>query len=638
MAPRRPLAALLGLALSATALSFAAPSQAAPASPHRPPVVQTKGADAKAPRMHWTPRKAQYPGTVTRSDLPITMSDGVVLRGNLTLPADADGQAIGRRFPVIVTITAYNKSATSGTPIAGDSGDYLVRRGYARLVVDARGTGSSNGQWNAFDTRENKDSGEIMTWAHEQKWSNGKTAMAGPSYMGINQIWAAAAHPPGLKALFPQVPGADVYRDVVASGGAIDVGFIPLWLGLVTSTGLIPPAYGADDPQSAFSVLLDHIQGALGFTAQVVPASLLAQEPAYDGDFYQQRSNINVVNKVKVPAFFVSGEYDLFQRGTPLLFEALQKNHVPTKMIVGPWDHLQGSSGEGLDDAGYGTLSELQLRWFDHYVKGMPDPWLNRDIKALTYYEQGSGNWTHAGRWIGHDLQGVSYKLSGSATNLQGGDLGRARPATGSATVLPVPVSGLCTRSANQWTAGVVNSATSQLPTGNPCLQDNRVNDATGVVFDTAPMKRGVRLRGPIDARLYTSVQGAGDGMLSVSVEDVAPDGTVSRLTGGWQVLSLAKLQRKRSRMLDGTIIQPWHPFTKASQKPLEGTRPVDVEVFPTAAKIAKGHRLRIAVQAFDVPHLLPPLPTLVGSLSAITLHTGPETPSSLNVPVVTRH
>ena len=79
-----------------------------------------------------------------------------------------------------------------------------------------------------------------MEWAHSQPWSNGTTGMTGPSYMGISQLWAASAKPTGLKAIFPQVPGADVYRDIVASGGQLDVGFIPFWLGLVTVTGLDP--------------------------------------------------------------------------------------------------------------------------------------------------------------------------------------------------------------------------------------------------------------------------------------------------------------------------------------------------------------------------------------------------------------
>ena len=642
---RRALGGLLTLALVATPVTATATgptrsSNTAPATSASPGAVDlatkaTRKAGTKD-RKAWTARPEQYADTVTLTDLEIPMSDGVILRGDLTLPAGPDGEPVDKRFPVVVTITAYNKTVLASTGLGGSDGGYLVKRGYAQLTVDARGTGSSNGQWNAFDTRENTDAGEIMEWAASQEWSNGKTAMTGPSYMGISQLWAAAAQPKGLKAIFPQVPGADVYRDVVASGGAIDVGFIPLWLGLVTTTGLIPPAVGASEPQSALSIYLDHIMGAFGFTAQVIPAALLAQEPAYDGEFYEQRSVINVIDQVEVPAFFVSGEYDLFQRGTPLLFEALQRNGVPTKLITGPWDHLEGSSAADIGDAGYGTLEELQLRWFDHYVKGKRDKRLHKDIANLTYYEQGSGRWTRSKRWIDRDLRARSYHLSGSSTTaLVNGSLTTGTPEAGTAAVLPVPVSGACTRSANQWTAGIVNAGAGQLPFPNPCFDDTRVNDLTGVVFETEPMKRATAFRGPINARLYTSVAGAGDGMLSVSVEDVAPDGTVSRLTGGWQVLSLAETDRRRSRMLDGRIIQPWHPFTEESQAPLEGIEPVDVEVFPTAAKIRKGHRLRVAVQAFDVPHLLPTLPVLLGSLSVITVHTGPETPSELTVPWV---
>ena len=60
---------------------------------------------------------------------------------------------------------------------------------------------------------------------------------------------------------------------------------------------------------------------------------------------------------------------------------------------------------------------------------------------------------------------------------------------------------------------------------------------------------------------------------------------------------------------------------------------PVDVEVFPTGAVIQPGHRLRIAVQAFDVPHLLSPLTSLLGQLVPVTVHTGPSYPSSITLP-----
>ena len=109
----------------------------------------------------------------------------------------------------------------------------------------------------------------------------------------------------------------------VASGGALDVGFIPLWLGLVTATGVIPPAYGEQDPAGAMATLVDHALAAGTFTAPLLLGAMSGGEPSLDGDFYAQRSPINVIDRVEVPAFFISGQYDLFQRGTPLLFENL---------------------------------------------------------------------------------------------------------------------------------------------------------------------------------------------------------------------------------------------------------------------------------------------------------------------------
>lgn len=584
----------------------------------------------------WKPRPEQYPNTVVEKDVAIPMSDGVTLRGDVVRPADASGKAIAKRLPVIVTITAYNKTALSSAGgLGGTPADYLVKRGYVQLTVDARGTGSSEGIWRAFDARENKDGGEIMTWAHssERPWSNGITGMSGPSYMGISQLWAAAANPPGLKAIFPQVPGADVYRDVVASGGQLDVGFIPLWLGLVTATGLIPPAVGATDPQSAITELLNHLTGAGTFTVPLLLQALGGGEPAYDGAFYKERSVINVIDKVKVPAFFVSGEYDLFQRGTPLLFENLNKRKIPTKLVIGPWDHLQASGGTGFEKAGYGSLAEAQLRWFDRYLKGKADTTLNSDIANLTYYEQGTGKWAKDSKWIGSSLEGAKLKVVGSSKtgSAPGGITSDAR-VDGTSDIYPIPVQGLCTRSANQWTAGLPNLLLASLP----CFSDNQYNDKLGAVFSTKPLAKSVTLQGPINARLYTSSIG-GDGMLSVAIEDEAPDGTVSRLSGGWQVISHRALDTTKSRYLDNVLIQPFHPFTKTAQKKLASgeVAPIDVEIFPTRAKILPGHKLRISVQAFDIPHLLPTLPNLLGVLTVLTVHSSAKYPSTINFPSV---
>ena len=118
-----------------------------------------------------------------------------------------------------------------------------------------------------------------------------------------------------------------------------------------------------------------------------------------------------------------------------------------------------------------------------------------------------------------------------------------------------------------------------------------------------------MHLMGPVNARLFVHTT-ARDGMLSVAVEDVAPDVSVDRLTGGWQVLSHRATTPGRALRRDGEVLQPWHPFSRDAQLEVEPGKVmrVDVEVFPTGAVLRKGHRLRVTVQA-DTPHLTATVP-----------------------------
>jgi putative CocE/NonD family hydrolase len=290
---------------------------------------------------------------------------------------------------------------------------------------------------------------------------------------------------------------------------------------------------------------------------------------------------------------------------------------------------VQAATDNGLPSGGVPSLNALALRWLDRYVRGRSDPSLRSDVKPVTYYEIGSGKWRTAPRWLPRSVHARAYRLAGTSTP---GTPGRlvSRPVHGRGTddVYPVPVAGLCTRSASQWTAG--------LDSGTPCDTDNQYNDQAGTSYQTKPLSRPVHLMGPIDARLYASTT-ARDGMLSVHVEDVAPDGSADRLTGGWQVLSHRALNRSRSVYRDGQMLQPWHPFTRAAQLPVKSGKvmPIDVEVFPTGAKLATGHRLRITVQSFDTPHLSPTAPQLANEAGGvIALHHSPRYPSRLIVPV----
>src|SRR4051812_48825895 len=146
-----------------------------------------------ATRPAWTTydRPAQY-AVVVEHHVPVQMSDGVVLNAMIRRP-DAPG-----RYPVIVTITPYN--GTNGAVSVNN--DYLVQRGYVQVVVDARGTGESQGTWDDLGPREQRDGYEAVEWSAGQPWSNGNVGMWGPSYMAISQLFTAAQQPPHLKAIF----------------------------------------------------------------------------------------------------------------------------------------------------------------------------------------------------------------------------------------------------------------------------------------------------------------------------------------------------------------------------------------------------------------------------------------------------
>lgn len=619
-------------------LATALPRAAAASGPAAVPAIADRATDragsgtdiaatpaaAKAPATaSWTPRPATYE-VVTERDVPITMSDGIRLYADIHRPARG-GEAVAGRFPVVLTQTPYNKTSPLGS-----ANPYLVSRGYVHVVTDVRGTGSSQGKWSSFGQREQRDGYELVRWvaSSSRAWSNGKVGTYGPSYMAINQIFTAAQRPAGLKAAFAIVPSGDVYRDVVGSGGQLDVGFIPAWLTLVTAAGMVPPAYTALDPEEGVITMAQHLAGSR-FQADLVTSSLTGGELAFDGPFYQQRSTLRVIDKVRVPTFVTGGWYDLFQRSEPMLFERLRRNGVPTKLLMGPWNHLAGSQGEGLPSGSVPSYDDLALRWFDKYVRGARDTRLDSDIAPVTYYELGSDRWRTASRWLGQDVRARALQLDGPAQPGSPGKLtARAATTQGADQVLPIPVTGLCTRSASQWTAG--NPAIDAT-----CGQDQRVDSALGTSYEM-PVNAPLRLFGPVAARLFLSTT-ARDGMVAARLEDVGPDGAVKQLTAGWQVLSLRKLDRARSVVRDHRMLQPWHPFTEASVLPVEPDRVMEtyVEIFPTGAVIQPGHKLRVTFQAFDTPHLAPPLPQGADSLGGVlSIHHTARYPSQLILPV----
>lgn len=636
----RPLTAsalALSLMLSACGGGGSSSTPAPSGSDNTPepiPNVSEPEPETPAPReinLEWPQsysRQSDYPGTVTLPQQLITMRDGIRLAATVTLPADENGNIIDAPFPVIATFTGYNQFYSAGAFADNE----LVQKGYAYITVDMRGTGASEGSWQAFSQIDHDDIAELIQYIKLQPWSNGTIGMNGASYMGITGLLAGATADPAVKAIFAIVPMGDAYRDVVFGGGQVNAGFIPLWVTLVTGLSLVPTPVGFDndDPGYTLTTLLQHLQGALlEFQLPVVAGAVIGDENKYDTEFWRIRSPLEKVDQITAPTFVVGGLHDIFQRGEPLIYEGL-KDHTNAKMIIGPWTHLQGSFGEGLPADGVPDLASIRLAWFDHYLKGIETGAEN--YPPVTQFYKGEERYVTAADWPHPDAHAETFYLHGKPLLPQFGTITRQAPAASYQTsLLQTPLNGLCSASASQWTAGLLGMITP------PCAEQDNVVNLLEAVYTSEPLVEPMALNGPITGQIWASTT-AFDTNVTVRVSIVDENGLARPLSHGIQMASMSANDPARARYMDGKLIQPWHPFSAESQRSITPFTPfeADVEVFSTSAVIGAGERLRISVGSSDLPHGISPLPDLLASLlGALTIYSTPEMPSRVNIPLV---
>src|SRR5258708_10890687 len=315
----------------------------------------------------WAPDQPTW-AVSTQTDVPITMSDGTVLRANvgIPMPQGATAPAPGMQFPVLIEQTPYRKDGGLFTV-----DPYFVQRGFAFVVVDVRGTGSSQGVWQSFYGAEQTDGPQIVRWAAHQPWANGRAGLMGASYLAINQLLTMEQPdaPSEVKAIFPVVPMSDSYRDVTYHGGNLDSAFIPPWLGLVTSLGALPAKQTTSGNESDFvdcvSVAANHFAHTTHFQIPVTVDATTGGTTTYDSHYYRSTSPTDRINREPVPTFVVGGEFDIFQRGEPLLYNALDVS--AKRLVIGPSVHLQGSTAPSPPADGFPALKTRRRQWCDEY-------------------------------------------------------------------------------------------------------------------------------------------------------------------------------------------------------------------------------------------------------------------------------
>jgi putative CocE/NonD family hydrolase len=598
------------------------------------PIVVLLGAGSPAAHAAWKPGPPHY-GIGSELNVPVRMSDGTVLRADVYTPTKPSTvtPATGR-FPVILTQTPYGKDAALIPPSAGGGGQlagaasvnrYLVRRGYITAVVDVRGTGSSQGRWGLFDPIQGSDGATLARWAAGLPHSTGKVGLLGASYLGINQFLTVehlGRHSP-VKAMFPIISGNEIYRDTVAQGGLIDFEFGGFYLGLTGALNTIQPLLETLVEQPGNSdvllALAEHIGGLLAYHAATLLNISAGGVERYDGRYWRDRSPLLALRKVvrdRVPAFMVGGWFDLFQRGEPLDYSGLQNalrgrpvgapmipGQRPSgryQLMMGPWYHL--TAGQGIN------LNRLELAWFDRWLKGIPTG-IDRTRNPLHLYQLRSGHWRDTSRYPLENARPHTYYLQPA------GGLGLRRPFRngGDDTLLYTGLNTICGRSLEQWGAGTLEFLLELANGTDTCATNDSPQSGPGVAtYTTGALKRPRVIAGPIDATVYLS-SNRPETELIATVDDVAPNGKSTPITSGALLGSFRKPDRRhswlsRNDFRAGKPILPYHAYTRASRRPVPTGKVVryDLEVFPTFAKLRRGHRLRVRIATSDVPHVLP--------------------------------
>ncbi|QLY32249.1 CocE/NonD family hydrolase [Nocardia huaxiensis] len=671
---------LLLRSLVAVTAAIALTQFVAPAST----AAESTGPDGGAAGAQWTAAEdgpQTYPNVYIEWDVPITMSDGTVLKANVYHPADAAGRPIADPTPTIVNFTPYTKLGSmiadsmlsipglsdmvvqlfrnidlTGTPISGLTDltkalgggllrtftvdRQLIKSGYTQVVVDVRGTGFSQGIWDVLGPREQLDTVETIDWASRQSWSTGDIGLTGISYSGLNQLQAAAKNPPALQAIFPVVPSRNPFRDLVAPGGAVGVTFMPMWLAAVNGGKLVPDMTALLQGRFDMAWLASRLADPFTFVDALLEIFL---QPDIDqlspkvrqlldsgGDL--RRSWETDPAQITVPTFITGGWHDVFVASQADVYRRLAVPPGQKQILIGDGYHISNGNESGRPGQPP-RMDVLQRAWFDKWLKGI-DNGIDT-YGPVTMKEQG-GAWITASGFpdedaIEHQRMYLSPVSSGTGGHsVHDGSLFTA-PSEWPETLTVAPgLTGLCSRDAAQETIGIVSVI-------DACGKDSRIWESNGLTFTSAPVGSATTISGPIAVHLNT-VHDTADGYWVATVNDVAPDGTSVTLSSGQLVASLRAIDESRStRSPNGDYTDPVPDLSLDTRQRTEPGVPVtlDISIAGVDAVLQPGHRLRVDVYAGNFPKGLPPLAILLDSgLRPQHLLLDPAEPSYVNIPL----
>jgi branched-chain amino acid transport system substrate-binding protein len=294
----------------------------------------------------------------TPQQLTIPASDGAQLSCSLTLP---DGTPPAGGWPAVMLFHGLGGKHQDMEPIATV---FLAPAGYASLACDARGHGTSQGQFGLDGPRDVQDTKDLFAWLTARPDVSDTQIGALGISLGGGAVWNALTSDVPFKAAVP----------------------IITWTNLITALA----------PQNLSK------SGLLGYLEGLVPTSkwesdLLAASPGLTTSIdlsaanalAAARSPLPKLSSITTPTLLVQGRHDfLFDIDQALA--AYRSLGGPKALYVGDIGHSPAPN----PPAELPTLYGMAVKWFDHFVKGTPngidrtkivlahDPW---DGKTTSY-------------------------------------------------------------------------------------------------------------------------------------------------------------------------------------------------------------------------------------------------------------
>lgn len=319
-------------------------------------------------------------------------------RDRVRLDADIYRPNTTEKLPILLMRQPYGRAIASTVVYAHPR--WYAAQGYIVVIQDVRGRGTSEGEFDLF-TYEVADGLDTINWVSGLANSTGEVGMYGFSYQGMTQLYAAANKPPALKAIAPAMVAYDLYADWAYENGAFC-----LYANLAWAIQLAAETARLKGDEAAY-LRLANAASNLPLKDPLPANPQIMQELAPDsfyhtwlhnpqpGDYWQARSPKYLLEDVDLPMLHVGSWFDPYLRGTLNLYRAMAaKSQYPQHLIVGPWGHLPW--GRKLNGVDYGMeaqnpIDEIQIRWFDYFLKGKDTDVLEED--PISLFEMGSNQW-----------------------------------------------------------------------------------------------------------------------------------------------------------------------------------------------------------------------------------------------------